>query len=352
MTKKFMVSVADVRIYDISNDNLLAVGKTLVDSSIDVTLGNTDIRGGRGNQLQSVYYHTAAMEIKVTETQFNLDFLALTVGKTVASNTNVYTEETITLGAAGTGTVLGTPLAVATAVIYGWVTQVDGTVEKVTFSGSTFATSSGTSGDVVCVRYYNANSSARYLTIDADILPKIVRVEMETLLISSESTTSRIGVVQIIVPSAQLSGSFSLAMTSDGVSTTPLSLRALASQDLTTAACSNVPVLAKVVEILDAAVWSDNIVALAIQGGDITALPFASTRQLVVWAIPSSGSSFVVPLTGTNITFSSSVAGTATVSANGGLVSGVAVNSSTPTIIHAYITSKPTIDASISVVCV
>jgi hypothetical protein len=63
MTKQFLVSVADVRLYDISNDNLLAVGKTLVDSSIDVTLGNTDIRGGRGNQLLSTYFHTAAMEL-------------------------------------------------------------------------------------------------------------------------------------------------------------------------------------------------------------------------------------------------------------------------------------------------
>lgn len=352
MTKKFLVSVADVRLYDVDNDNLIAVGKTLVDSSIDVTLGNTDIRGGRGNQLQSVYFHTAAMEIKVTETQFNLDFLAATVGKTVSSNTNIYTEETITLTTSGAGTVLGTPLAVATAVIYGWVTQVDGTVEKVTFSGSTFASSTGTSGDVVCVRYYAANSAARYLNIDADILPKIVRVEMETLLISSEETTSRIGVTQIIIPNAQLTGSFSLAMTSDGVSTTPLMLRALASQDLTTAACSNVPVLAKIVEVLDNAVWSDNIVALSIQGGDIAALPYTSTRQLVVWAIPSSGSAFQVPLTGTNITFASSVVGTATVSTNGGLVSGVAVNSSTPTYIHAYITAKPTIDATITVVCV
>jgi hypothetical protein len=333
MTKQFLVSVADVRLYDISNDNLLAVGKTLVDSSIDVTLGNTDIRGGRGNQLLSTYFHTAAMELKVTETQFNLDFLALTVGKTASTNTNVFQEETIVLTTSGGGTVLGTPLALSSTTLYGWVTQLNGTVDKVTFTGSTFPTSSGASGDTVCVRYYAANNAARYLNIDSDILPKIVRVE------------------QIIGPRAQLTGAFSLAMTSDGVSTTPLMLRALASQDLTTAACSNVPVLAKIVEVLDASNWYDNVVALSIQGGDIS-MPYTSTRQLVVWAIPASGSAWQVPLTGTNITFSSSVVGTATVSTNGGLVSGVAVNTSTPTIIHATISSKTSIDASISIVCV
>lgn len=341
--KKFMVSVADVRIYNQDTDDLIAVGKTLLDSSIDVTLSNTDIRGGRSNQLLAVYFHTSNMEIKVSDTQFNLDFLAMTVGQDVATNTNVYTEETITLGALGTGTVLGTPLAVATATIYGWVTHVDGTVEKVTFVGSTFATSTGTSGDIVCVRYYHANTAARYLNIEADILPKIVRVEMETLLISSQETSARIGIVQIIIPTAQLSGSFSLAMTSDGVSTTPLMLRALANTDLTTAACSNVPVLAKVVEILDSAEWYTDVVALAINGGDFS-LAHPNTRQLVVTAIPSSGLPFPVPLTGTNITFSSATVGTATISANGGLVTTVASGTS---LLKATITAKPSIDANV-----
>ena len=53
--KKFLVSTADVYGYD-SNDNLLFVGKTLLDSSIETTLSNTDVRAGKGNQLQYIYY--------------------------------------------------------------------------------------------------------------------------------------------------------------------------------------------------------------------------------------------------------------------------------------------------------
>ncbi len=341
MTKKFLVSVADIRIYNIDNDNLLAVGKTLIDSSLDMTLGNTDIRGGRGNQLLSTYYHTSNLELKVSETQFNLDFLAMTVGQDVSTNTNVYTEETITLGALGTGTVLGTPLAVATATIYGWVTHVDGSVEKVTFVGSTFATSSGAQNDVVCVRYYHANSAARYLNINADILPKIVRVEMETLLISSEESTSRIGVVQILIPSATLTGNFSLAMTSDGVSSTPLMLRALANQNLTTAACSNVPVLAKIVEVLDSAVWYTNVVGLSIVGGDFALATTTGTKQLTVYAIPSGGGAAFVPPTA-DLTFASSTAN-ATVS-GAGLVTGVTTGAP---VIKVSITAKSSIDANV-----
>lgn len=348
--KKFMVSVADVRLYDVDTQDLIAIGKTLVDSSLQTTLGNTDIRGGRGDQLQAIYYHTSDLNLTVNDTQFNLDFLATTVGKNIGTGANVYTEETVTLGGGGAGTVAGTPLAVTGTTIYGWVTLPGGTVEKVTFTGSNFTSSLGTSGQITCVRYYALNSGARSLTISADILPKIVRVEMETLLISSQETSSRIGVVQIIVPTGTLDGAFSLSMTASGVSTTPMKIRALANNDLTTAACSNDPVLAEIIEILDNATFYDNLVAISIQGGDISLL-HTSTKQLIIWGIPQTGAAFVIPLTGTNVTFSSSVAGTATVGTNNGLITGVAINSSTPTIIHATITAKPALDASISVIC-
>jgi hypothetical protein len=344
--KEFMVSVGDCRLYDISNDNLIAVGKTAIDSSFELTLANADIKGGRGNPLLAVYYHSPELAIKVSETQFNLDFIAATVGKDIVTGENVYTEETITLGAGGGGTILGTPLAVATSTIYGWCRHLNGSVEKVTFSGSTFATSTGTLGDVVCVRYFHANSAAKSVTIESSILPKLVRLEIETLLISgSENSTSRIGTVQILIPTCQLTGSFSLNMTSDGVSTTPLNLRAMTSTDLTTAACSNVPILAKIVKVLDSANWYDDVVALSISGGDF-ALTHPSTRQLVVYAIPSSGSAFVVPLTGTNITFSSATVGTATISANAGLVTTVAAGTS---LLKASITAKAAIDANVVV---
>ena len=65
--KKFMTSVADVFAYD-ENDNLVFTSKTLLDSSIEVTLGNTEVRGGRGNQLLYMYYHSNKMNITLNET--------------------------------------------------------------------------------------------------------------------------------------------------------------------------------------------------------------------------------------------------------------------------------------------
>ena len=342
MGKKFMVSVADARVYDISNGNLLAIGKTLIDSSIDMKLGSTDIKGGRGSQLQTVYYHTADLHIKITDTQWNLDFLSMTVGQDVVTGAKVFTEETVTLGAGGSGTVSGTPIVVDGSIIYGWVTLPSGVVEKVTFTGSNFTSSLGTSGQVVCVRYYHTNSAARELTISANTLPKVVRVELETLLVSTASTTNRIGVVQINVPTATLTGAFSLAMKSDGVSTTPLELRALASNDLTSAACSNVPVLAKIVEILDSANWYDNLIGLSIQGGDIT-LTHPSTKTVTVYAIPLVGAAFIPPVA--DLSFTSGTTGTATIGLHTGVISTVATGTS---LIHAWVTAAPQYDAEVT----
>ena len=113
--KKFLVSVADVYGYD-SNDTLLFVGKTLLDSSIETTLSNTDVRGGRGNQLQYIYYHTAEMNITVNETQFSLEFLALNTGTNIQMGADMFVEESVTLDK-GQGTVTtGTPLALTTGV--------------------------------------------------------------------------------------------------------------------------------------------------------------------------------------------------------------------------------------------
>jgi hypothetical protein len=265
----------------------------------------------------------------------------MAVGSDIVTGASVYQEESVTL-IANAGTVLGTPIASVGTNLYGWVTSLAGT-EKVTFTGQTFTSTLATATETVCVRYYATNSAARSLTIDAEILPKIVRLEMETLLISSQATTNRIGVVQIIVPTCTLLGSFSLAMTADGVSTTPLALRALANEELTSAACSTAPVLAKIIEILDDVNWWDSVIGLSIVGGDF-ALTHPATKTLQVYAIPSgSGAAFLAPVA--DLTFSSSTVGAATISSVG-LVTTVAAGTST---LKVSITAKTSVDANVIV---
>jgi hypothetical protein len=341
--KKFLTSVMDAYLYD-ENDVLLASAKTLIDSSLDVKLASSEVRGGRGNQLLYIYYHSNAMTITLNDTQWNLDFLASTVGSSVATSNNIYTEETITLGAAGTGTILGTPLAIQGTALYGWVTQLDGTIERVTFSTKTFATSTGTSGDVVCVRYYALDAASRSITIPANAIPKIARIVLEGQLNSSDQSTNKIGVIQVIIPKATLSGSFTLSLKSDGVSQTPLTAQALAYTDAETAACTSAPIYAKIIEILDSVNWYDDVIALAIEGGDFGLThPSTGVHTVVVYAIKSNGDAPFIPPYGGQLDFSSGTVGKATIDAATGVITTVATGD---TLIGVHIHDKSTVEAS------
>lgn len=338
--KKFLVSTADVYGYD-SNDNLLFVGKTLLDSSIETTLSNTDVRAGKGNQLQYIYYHTAEMNITINEAQFSLEFLALNTGSSIVTGGNIWKEESVEV-VNGAGLVAGTPIAVATQTIYGWVTKEDGTVERVTFGGSNFTLADTTYNGTVCVRYYNYDASARQITINADMLPSTVRLVMEAQLCSSEATTNKIGTVQIEVPRASMTGSFTLSMTSDGVAQTPLSVRALASTVNGGGCNGNRPVYARISEKIDGANWYDGVIALAIEGGDFE-IAVDGTKKLQVYAIKNDGSAaFLAPIN--EITFSSDAIAKAKV--ENGVVTGVSAGNAT---IKASVTNAPEIDANVVV---
>ena len=339
--KKFLVSTADVYGYD-SEDNLLFIGKTSLDTSIETSLSNTDVRAGMGNQLQYIYYHTAEMNITINEAQFSLEYLALNSGSNIVTGANIWEEESVQV-TNGTGNVTkGTPLSLQTQNIYGWVTFEDGTVERVTFSGSSFTLSDGEYNGTVCVRYYTNNSAARQITIYADMLPSTIKLVMVGTLASSDETTNKIGTVTVDVPRASMTGSFTLSMTSDGVSQTPLSVRALASDTPGSGCEGNRPVYATITEHINGTNWYDNVIALAIKGGDFD-LKVGESVALQVYAIKNDGSAaFLAPISG--ITFASSETTKATVEGN--IVAGVAAGSST---IKATITEVPEIDANVVV---
>lgn len=291
--RKFLTSVADVYAYD-ADDNIVFTSKTLLDSSIEVTLGSAPVRGGRGNQLQYTYYHTGEFNVTLTDTQWNLALLGSTVGDTQTALYDYYKEETVTMSGSS-ASVTGTPLAFEGETIYGWATSPSGATQKVTFTGKTFTVSDSVAGDW-CVRYYTENAtSGNAITISANMVPKVVKLVMETQLNSADVTTNKIGMVQIIIPRLQLSGAFSISMTADGIANTPLTGTALAFSDAASQSCGvSEGYYARIIEVIDNTSWYDNLIGLAIEGGNIT-MGNSSTETLSVFAIPSSGTAFKVP---------------------------------------------------------
>jgi len=183
MANKFVVSVADVYLYDkcnaayvapfldggdgtalLSTETALMVARTLTDSSIDTTISNSDTRGGFGNQLLNVYYHSAEMTLNFTDAKFNLVAIKALVGD------SAYTE-----------------------------------------TGAT-----------------------NILTIAADYVPKSVEAILVAKLAgeASNGCTGIIGSLLIRVPLAQLDGAINISLTADGVATTPFKARALSSDGI------------------------------------------------------------------------------------------------------------------------
>jgi hypothetical protein len=180
------------------------------------------------------------------------------------------------------------------------------------------------------------------------MIPKVVRLVMETQLNSADVSTNKIGIVQIIAPTVTLSGAFTLSMKSDGVSNTPLTATALAYTGTTGAdACASEPYYARIIEIIDAANWYDNVIGLSVVGGDFT-MGNSTTSTLNVWAIPSSGAAFKAP--SADLDFTAVGVPTATGSTVGlhtGVVTSLAVDGTI--VVKVNITAIPTIDTTVTV---
>jgi len=344
--KKFLCGVADAYFYSTAEE-ILFVGKTMLDNSIEINVNNTVIEGGKGSPKQFVYFHGATLDVTLTETQFSLDYIAANLGEGVVTGTDMFFEENVTLTAGGAGAVTYTPKVTpdGNTTIYGWVTQQDGTVTKVTFSTKDFTLAGGATNEVVCVRYYRNDAAARYVEVPANIIPTIGRLVLDAQLFSSNSGDANgatlIGKVQVEISRAQLSGAQTISMSSTGVSNTPLKATALAYNE---AGCNGSGTYAKIIEKIDSDFWYTNIRSLSIADDTIT-LANGTTQQLYVYAIPYSGSAFLCPVA--DLTFSSSVAGDCTVSA-GGLLTWISDGAS---VISVAITNKNTVTCSIQVTC-
>jgi hypothetical protein len=348
MSKKFLIGVGNIFYYDMA-ENLLFQSKTMSTSGMEVSVSNTEISGGYGSVLQFNLIHSPRLNLSLTDTQWNLGYIAANVGSTISTNNDVWAEESCTLSAGKVATILGTPKVTpdaAGATIYGWMTHSDGTIEKLAFATKSLTSIVGASGDIVCVRYYKNDSAARTVQINSNFVPQIGRMVIETQLASSVgdvSSASIIGKVQFEIPRAQLSGSQNIEMSSDGYSNSPLSASAIA-YDTGSGSCTTGSYLAKITEILDNGNWYDEVLFLAPADPDIDLLTTDSPVTMQIWAIPASGSAFVAP--NADLDFTSGTVGTCTAGLHTGIITVVGAGSS---LITVAITAKTSVQCAANV---
>ena len=331
MNKYFLVGVANAYFYTLGTEDLVFQSKTMTDTAINFKIASSKINGGYGNKLQFVYFHTPELDLTLTDSQFNLGMLSATLGSGINTGDNVYEEEIVTLTTGGVGTVSNTPVTTNNGTtIYGWVTDSNGNVTKITFSGNTFTLNGGIAGQVVTVRYYTLNSGALAIDVDSDFIPSIGKLVIEAQLGMSStdnaSDSTIVGTVNLIVPQCQLDGTANITMKSSGVSTTPLKGMALSSYDSELGK----EIYAKIQQVENGANWYDNVIALAITNNEVNLTSTNTTATLNVMAIPSTGYAFKVP-DYSKLTFTTSAAATCTVDGTG-KITGVATGSAVITV--------------------
>lgn len=340
MQKRFLVSVGDA--VAMQGNDIIFTAKTLVDSGITVETSNTEIRGGQGNQLQAVYYHTGTFNITLTDTQFRLPYIAFNTGSQIVVGGDIWANETVILQGY-IGTLTGTPVTIANQELAVWV-EYDGVhyTLPVTVTGSNYTfTVENTpipQNSTLCVMYMNTKDAAQSITIPANIIPDRIRLYITANLYGDTSGSGKVGTVQIEVPVAQLSGSQEITMTADGYSNTPLTAMALAYSD-NSVGCSSGAYYAKITEYLEGSSWYAGVTGLAIEGGDFT-ISKGDNATLRVWAVKGN-SSFLCD--NSKLTFDSATKDTAIVGTHTGVITTVAAGE---TLISVKITDKPTIDAS------
>jgi hypothetical protein len=313
MSKEFLVSTADVA-FRIGNA-LAFTGKTSLNTSLNVTMQDQEIAGGKGSKLLYKYKYGRRLALTIEQAEWSLAFLAANVGTNIFSGLkDVFViAECVTL-TNGVGTLNKEPVGVV------HVEKNDGSITNVTPTGSSITV--GSLNEKVHVTY-QYNTDVRRVTIDADSTPLLGEMILSADKFSNG--TGKTGEVQIVVPSFQVSGNFDVSLESTGATTTAISGDALSVEGET---CSDGNVYAYITEIpLNTTEVS---VAEISAYPSIVSIAVSGTAALSIIGIKG-GMFSNVQIDPADCTFTSATTAKATVDSSG-VITGVAAGTSLVTV--------------------
>lgn len=313
---KFVVSVADVALFDPTTNALIGVAKAATDASITSEIDTNEIRAGKGNEKVFEYKHSRTVDLAMTSAAFEYKLMALQTGNAITTGTEDLYQfgECVTLDQSGVGTIQKSAVNNVVFIMH------NGTVYSVTPSGpeNKTITKLDLAGETVEVYYQSAITNVEKISITGSGIPKIVKAVMTADIADN---TGFIGTLQIVIPRLQLNGTIEIGMTPDGVASTNIGGTALAAQD----ACGD-----SVYANLFVHITGSNIVYTALAAiPSVIALGVGDTQILTVYGMRGSQYAPVL-LANSSLEFTSSDAGTASVT-TAGVITGVAAGT-------AYIT--------------
>ena len=221
-TKNFLVSTADFALY--YNDILACTGTTNLNTSVEVSMQEQNVNAGKGNKL--VYSFKYGRELNVTLEAANWDvrYIAANTGSKIAEGlTDVYKLGECVQLTNGIGMLSTTPIKdVAIELPGGDIITITPSKDS---STTVDLTAFGLKDESVKATY-QYNRVAKSITIDADTAPNVFKLVLDAD--KHNNKLGKVGSIQIIIPSYQPSGNFTMNFTPDGVASTNIDGKALA----------------------------------------------------------------------------------------------------------------------------
>lgn len=216
--KDFLVSTADFAAY--YNGVLACTGTTNLNTSIEVSMQEQNVNAGKGNQLIYSYKYGRELAVNLEAANWDIRFIAMQTGSQITEGIDdVYKLAECVQITNGIGVLKSTPVGDVA------VELSNGLIITVTPEASTIdLTKHGVENEAVKATYMY-NRIAKSITIDSETSPFVYE-----LVLSADKHNNRlgkVGTVQIIIPSYQPSGNFTMSFTPDGVSSTTIEGKAL-----------------------------------------------------------------------------------------------------------------------------
>lgn len=306
--QQFLISVADVFVYD-SNEDLVLRGNTLIDSSITSEVQNQDIYGGFGAITQYSYAYQRELMSSLQDCRWDETYIALNAGTGILNELkDVLTSESITL-ASDDGTLTETPVGNISVI------RASGAIQTITPTGTNFTVIGAGNESVEVV--YNTNKTVDNIEIDASKFPSTFKVVMRAKLFRSEKGQTQTGELQITIPQFKPMGNFEISLNMNDPATSSIEGKALATRR------DGKSIYADISIIPVEGSTADSVVQIAATPSPIIDLDSATseTQQIQVIGLRGNGLS-PITLSVADCTFDTSDAGIATVSV-GGLITAI-----------------------------
>lgn len=228
------------------------------------------------------------MTVTLEDCLFDLNYMALALGVSVQQGGLSVKEEELTAAVAGSLTLTEEPVAVDGSLI-GWYKKPTDNVWSVgTITGKTMTIVGSQANEVYCVKYFYMNENADSITIKAQYVPSELHVVLIYDLYAADikvvANQERYGRLIVDIPRLQMAGSQELSLDASSTSTVSLTGSALAVN--TSNSCEEDPYYGTMTQEIYGASWKDNVVAIAVQNGDVD-LAQSGTETLIVRAVYS-----------------------------------------------------------------